>query len=67
MGASGSSPKKASHPLDPFSLHEVIGVDHGFQGRDRHNVAAHDDAGAWRQGARDLAHLLYLADVGHDG
>ena len=66
-GGLGIFAEKAAHPLDAFPHHDVVGIDHGFEGRDGSDMAANHDHGAWRQRARDLAHLLHLADVGRDG
>ena len=54
-------------PEPPNALpgHDVIGVDHGVELRERRDVPADDDRRSRRVLAHEPAHLLHLADV-HD-
>ena len=59
--------KQASHPFDPFPLHDMVGIDHAFQVGDGSDVAADDNLGVRRDRPGDFAHPFHLADIGHDG
>ena len=54
------------HPGNAVAAHDVVGVDHVFDPRDRRHVPAHHDRGVRRDAPHHAAHLAHLADVDDD-
>ena len=66
IGRSGSSPRILAQPRHALALHDVIGVDHRLDARNRRDVPADDDRRPRRVLPDEPAHLPDLADVDDD-